>query len=71
MNMNPRSFQNSFIYLLIFVAIAAILMTVFNPSRGGEDVELSQVIALAQQGQINRIEVNGNDLKRYPFFGTP
>ncbi|MQG21551.1 MAG: ATP-dependent metallopeptidase FtsH/Yme1/Tma family protein [SAR202 cluster bacterium] len=61
--MNPRSFQNSFIYLLIFVAIAAILMTVFNPSRGGEDVELSQVIALAQQGQINRIEVNGNDLK--------
>ncbi|MCL0042902.1 ATP-dependent zinc metalloprotease FtsH [Dehalococcoidia bacterium] len=61
--MNPRSFQNSFIYLLIFVAIAAILMTFFNPSRGGEDVELSQVISLAQQGQINRIEVNGNDLK--------
>ena len=60
--MNPRSFRNSFIYVLIFVAVVAILITVFQPAIGGRDVEISQVVALARQGQISRIEIDGNDL---------
>ncbi len=60
--MNPRVFRNGFVYLLIFVAVVAVLFTLFEPNVGEEDVDISQVITMAQQGHITQIEVDANNL---------
>jgi cell division protease FtsH len=54
--------RNSFIYLLILVAVIAIVISLFRPSSGTETRDLSQVIEDARAGRIDTIEVKGNDL---------
>ena len=61
--MNGRWLRNSFIYLLILVAIVAIVFTVL--SGGGDDKvdqELSQFISQAQEGDVVKVEVDGETL---------
>ena len=61
--MGSRWLRNGFIYLLILVAVVAIVYSFF---RGGDDLEsrdLSDVIAAAQDGQVDKIEVEGDSLK--------
>ncbi len=61
--MNGRWLRNSFIYLLILVAIVAIVFTVL--SGGGSDKvdqELSQFISQAQAGDVVKVEVDGETL---------
>ncbi|HEX2171753.1 MAG TPA: ATP-dependent zinc metalloprotease FtsH [Dehalococcoidia bacterium] len=61
--MDPRWLRNSFIYLLILVAVIAILITLFPPSPGSENLDLSTVLDRARQGRIEKIEVQGNTLQ--------
>ena len=61
--MDPRWLRNSFIYLLILVAVIAILFTLFPPSQGSETLDLSTVLDRARQGKIEKIEVQGNTLQ--------
>ncbi|MBI2872242.1 MAG: ATP-dependent metallopeptidase FtsH/Yme1/Tma family protein [Chloroflexi bacterium] len=60
--MGSRWFRNSFIYLLIIVAVVAIF-AMFWPGRGGaEEVDISQVVRMAKTGEVRKIVVTGNNL---------
>ena len=61
--MNSRWMRNSFIYLLIIVAVVAIFFTLFSePFGGSREIPISEVITMAARGDIDTIEVNGNNL---------
>src|SRR3970040_2459061 len=62
--MGSRWMRNSFVYLLILVAVIAIVVAFFRPSSGSsQKQDISTVIANAKAGQVDRIEVNGDNLK--------
>ena len=64
--MNSRWLRNSFIYLLILVAIVAIVFTLF--SKGGssdQETTLTEFIREAQNGKVERVEVSGRNLKYF------
>src|SRR4030042_1580564 len=60
--MTSRWIRNSFIYLLILVAVIAIVVSFFRPPSGTESKDLSQVIDLARQGEVESIEASGDSL---------
>src|SRR3990167_2579342 len=60
--MSSRWLRNSFIYLLILVAVIAIVVSLF---RGGEDsktLSFSEVVAHARNGEVESIEISGQTL---------
>jgi cell division protease FtsH len=62
--MGSRWMRNSIVYLMILVAVIAIVVVFFRPDSGStENVDLSQVIAEAKAGQIAKIVVSGNNLE--------
>ncbi len=62
--MGSRWMRNSFVYLLILVAVIAIVVAFFRPSAGSsQKMDISQVITDARSGQVEKIEVNGDNLK--------
>ncbi len=62
--MSPRIVRSSFIYLLILVGIVALFFTVFNPgSNSGGDKSITDVVKLANDGKIDAIEQDGQNLK--------
>ena len=60
--MNSRWMRNSFIYLIMLVAVVLVVIMFFRPSSSSRDIALSEVIAEAQQGNVESIEVNGDNL---------
>jgi len=60
--MDSRWLRNSFTYLLILVAIAAIFYTLFARSSGNTELDLSAVIDMAKKDQLASIEVKGDTL---------
>jgi len=64
--MYGRWLRNSFIYLLILVAIVAIVFTLFGRS-GSSDQEttLTEFISRAQNEEVERVEVSGRDIKYF------
>ncbi|HAL47491.1 MAG: ATP-dependent metallopeptidase FtsH/Yme1/Tma family protein [SAR202 cluster bacterium] len=61
--MSSRWMRNSFIYLLIIVAVIAIFFTLFSqPLGGSRDVSINEVIALTAGGEVDAIEVKGDAL---------
>ncbi len=54
--------RNSFIYLLILVAVVLVVVMVFRPSSGSRDIAISEVITLAKAGEVTKVEVSGDDL---------
>ena len=61
--MYGRWLRNSFIYLLILVAVVAVVFTVLNTGGDSEQkTELSEFISQAQDGQAVRVEVDGTSL---------
>jgi cell division protease FtsH len=60
--MNSRWMRNSFIYLIILVAVVLVVVMFFRPSSSSRDIALSEVIAEAQQGNVESIEVKGDTL---------
>jgi len=60
--MNSRWLRNSFIYLLILVAVIAIVVSFFRPASGTQTKDLSDVIASAKRGDVQSIEVSGTSL---------
>ncbi len=58
--------RNSFIYLLIIVAVIAIFFTMMRGGFGGtEERSFSDILAWAKDGQIQEIEVSGEKLTVY------
>jgi len=64
-----RWMRNSFIYLLIIVAVIAIFFTMLNGLGGTEEKPFSDVISLAKEGQIQKIVVKGERLEVTPLAG--
>src|SRR3989304_2776155 len=60
--MPSRWMRNSFIFLLILVAVIAIFVSFFRPPSNTETKDLSDVIALARSGQVESIEAQGDTL---------
>ena len=67
--MNPRWMRNSFIYLLIVVAVIAIFFTLFSDVSGSREVPLSEVASMARSGELEAIDVSGNKLTIYTDRG--
>ena len=61
--MNSQWLRNSFVYLLIIVAVVAIFFTFFQAPSGSREIPLSQVIQMAKGLQIRTIEVSEDSLK--------
>ena len=62
--MNSRRLRNSFIYLLIGVAVIAVIMTLMSGSFGGgsDDISINEVVSMAARGSIETLEVRGDAL---------
>ena len=62
--MNQRWVRNSFIYLLILVAVVAIFFTVFRSPSSGTDVTITALINKigAEQGAIKEVLVDGDNV---------
>ncbi|MEX2238544.1 MAG: ATP-dependent zinc metalloprotease FtsH [Dehalococcoidia bacterium] len=60
--MSGRWFRNSFIYLLILVAVIAIVFSLFGQGDDDPKRDFSQVVEDARGGRIQEIEVDGNSL---------
>ena len=68
--MNPRLMRNSFIYLLIIVAVLAIFFTLFsNPLGGSSEIPISEVVNMAARGDVELIEVSGDRLTIFSTSG--
>ena len=68
--MSSRWMRNSFIYLLLIVALVAIVFTFFSGSLGGSnELSINEVITMASRGQIQNIEVKGDSLTVTTFSG--
>jgi cell division protease FtsH len=61
--MGSRWLRNTFIYLLIVVAVVAIVWSLLAPrSSSTQTKDIGDIITAAQQGQVQSIEVNGDNL---------
>ena len=61
--MDGRSMRRSLIYLLIIVAITAIVFTLFSDSVGvSQEISINEVVSLAARGDLAVIEIRGNEL---------
>ena len=58
--MGNRWIGNTFIYLIIFVAVIAVFFMLFSPGDDGEQSDLTSILALAKNGQISNIVVDGD-----------
>ena len=63
MNNSARP-RNNFVYLLIVIAIGAIIFTALRGNAPqGEDVPLSQIATMINSGQIKTVSVTGDEVK--------
>jgi len=60
--MYSRLLRNSFIYLLILVAVIAIVLTLFQPGGNTPNKDLGTVTSDAKQGLVKSIDVDGDSL---------
>ncbi len=60
--MSSRWMRNSFIYLLIVVAVIAIFFTLFSDVSGAQPVPINEVVAMAKSGSLESIEIRGDNL---------
>ena len=67
--MSSRWLRNGFIYLLILVAVVAIVYSFFGRSDSTETKDLSVLISQVNSGQIAKIVVSGENLAVTPNTG--
>src|SRR5438309_1087085 len=60
--MNSRWLRNSFIYLLILVAVIAIVVSFFRSGDNTKNISFSDVVAAGRAHDLKTIEVNGQSL---------
>jgi cell division protease FtsH len=68
--MYSRWLRNSFIYLLILVAVIAIVFSVFNPGGGPQSKPLGFVTSQVKQGKVSEIDISGDGLTVKMTDGT-
>ncbi|MXZ62423.1 MAG: hypothetical protein F4Y98_02135, partial [Chloroflexi bacterium] len=60
--MNSRWMRNSFIYLIILVAVVLVVVMFFRPSSSARDISITDVVHAAQQGEVEKIVARGSNL---------
>ncbi len=60
--MSGKSIGNAFIYLIIIVAVFAILLNLLSSGSTTERVDLTDVLVMARNGQVSKIVVDGAKL---------
>ncbi len=60
--MYSRWLRNSFIYLILLIAIIAVVFGFFNSSGTTQPKDITQVLADAKQGLVKQVDVNGDSL---------
>ncbi len=65
---NNRWLRNSFVYLMIIIGVIVILYTLM-PFGSSNEKPVSSVISMAKHDQLERIEVNGDNLTVIPKNG--
>jgi len=60
--MGSRWMRNSFLYLLIIVAVVAIFFTFFNSEGSSTEVPVSDIVARAKNSTLSEIEISGRNL---------
>jgi cell division protease FtsH len=60
--MSSRWLRNSFIYLLILVAVVAIVFSFFRSSDSAKNLTFSEVVAAGREGKLQSVEVSGENL---------
>ncbi len=60
--MSSRWLRNSFIYLLILVAVVAIVFSFFRGGDSSKNLTFSEVVAAGREGKLQSIEVSGESL---------
>ena len=60
--MNSRWMRNSFVYLLIVVAVLAIFFTLYSDVGDSREIPINEVVTMAYHGEIDTIEVRGDHL---------
>ncbi len=60
--MGNRWIGNTFIYLIIFVAVIAVFFMLFSPGQSGEESDLTSILIQAENGEIAKITVDGDRL---------
>ncbi len=61
--MDPKVFRNSFVYLVVFVAIVAVLFSYLQSPAGDNTRSLGWMIDEAKAGNVFEVEVSGDKLK--------
>ena len=60
--MNSGLFRNSIVYLLILLAVAALIFSVFSSPTESSELEITTVAEQIKAGEVARIKVNEEDL---------
>ena len=64
-NLTPRNWQSSIYYLLLFVAALTLLVLFMPEGTGPEEVAITDFVAAARAGEIDRITQKENALTGY------
>ena len=57
--------KNALVYLLILVAVVALFYNLITPQNSSETVDVSKVASQINVGNVDKIEVDGNELTVY------
>lgn len=60
--MNSGLFKNSIVYLLILLAVAALIFSIFSSPSESDELDITTVAEQIKSGQIAKISVNNEDL---------
>ncbi len=60
--MNSGLFRNSIVYLLILLAVAALIFSVFSTPRNNNEVDITAVAEQIKAGQVKKVSVEENDV---------
>ena len=60
--MNSGLFRNSIVYLLILLAVAALIFSVFSTPRDRNELDITTVADQLKAGQVKKITVKDNDV---------
>ena len=64
--MGNRWIGNTFIYIIVFVAVIAILVMIIGPGQTGTQTDLTSILVKAANGEISQITVEGDSLTAIP-----
>jgi cell division protease FtsH len=61
-HVNSGLFKNSIVYLLILLAVAALIFSIFSNPRDSNEVDITTVAEQIKKGEVDKIEINNEDV---------